>query len=79
MTTTIERNACPNPACERTKPVDKAFCLTCWRSLPHEVQSQVWRSYRDRDLVTHVSFLMDIGGRLAVGTGPWPQPPTEEE
>ena len=68
------RNECPNPACDRLKPREKAFCLPCWRRLPLTVQSQVWRSYRDRDLFEHVDFLIRLGRRLAAGTGEWPEP-----
>lgn len=67
-------NDCPNPACDRTKRYDKAFCLPCWRQLPHAVQSLVWRSYRDRDLYDHLRFLVRLGARLAAGVGPWPAP-----
>lgn len=67
-------NECPNPACDRSKPTEKAFCLPCWRRLPHDVQRQVWASYRDRDIYDHVNFLLRLGDRLASGTGPWPKP-----
>lgn len=71
---TDDRNDCPNPACGRTKPRNKAFCLPCWRDLPHEVQRQVWASYRDRSLGEHIDYLLRLGERLAAGVGPWPGP-----
>lgn len=67
-------NTCPSPSCGRLKPAAKAFCLPCWRSLPHEVQRQVWASYRDRDLYDHVDFLVRLGARIDAGTGDWPEP-----
>lgn len=73
-TQTIGHNECPNPACQRTKPKDKAFCLPCWRSIPLDVQRQVYASYRDRDLFEHVDFLVRLGERLAAGAGEWPDP-----
>ncbi len=71
---TPQRNQCPNPACSRTKPRDKAFCPRCWWALPAAVQRQVHASYRDRDLYDHVDFLVRLGARLAAGVGPWPAP-----
>ena len=74
-TRTTPTNTCPTPGCGRTKPVNKAFCLPCWRTLPHDVQRQVWASYRDRDLYDHVDFLMRLGAHIADGLGrPWPAP-----
>lgn len=67
-------NPCPTPSCGRSKPREKAFCLTCWRSLPHEVQRQVWASYRDRDIFEHVDFLVRLGDRIDAGSGDWPEP-----
>jgi hypothetical protein len=67
---TAGRNDCPNPACDRTKPRDKAFCLPCWRRIPRAVQDQVYAS----DLLAHVDFLDRLGARLAAGVGDWPTP-----
>lgn len=69
----INQNECPNPACERSKPRDKAFCLPCWRDIPIDVQKQIYNSYRDRDLYDHVDFLVRLGERLAAGAGDWPE------
>lgn len=66
------RNPCPNPACDRDKPRNKAFCLPCWRRIPFDVQDQVYKSYRHGDLIGHVDFLVRLGERLAVGAGDWP-------
>lgn len=73
-TATRGKSRCPNPACERTKATEKAFCLPCWRSLPHDVQRQVWASYRDRSIYEHAEYLLRLGERLAAGLGPWPEP-----
>lgn len=71
---TPNRNDCPNPACSRTKPRDKAFCLPCWRQIPHSVQDQVYASYRAGDAFAHIDFLDRLGERLAAGAGDWPAP-----
>jgi hypothetical protein len=75
---TLGRNDCPNPACDRTKPRDKAFCLPCWRQIPHAVQELVYASYRNRDLLAHVDYLDRLGERLAAGVGEWPTPEPPE-
>ncbi len=68
------RNECPNPACDRTKPSDKAFGLPDWRRIPIAVQRQVYASYRSHDVLAHVDFLDRLGERLAAGVGEWPAP-----
>jgi hypothetical protein len=71
---TLNHNDCPNPACTRTKPRDKAFCLPCWRWIPIPVQRQVYASYRGHDVLAHIDFLDRLGERLAAGVGDWPGP-----
>lgn len=68
------RNPCPNPACTRNKPRDKAFCLPCWRLIPGPVQRRVYASYRGPDILAHIDFLDRLGERLAAGVGDWPTP-----
>ena len=54
-------NKCPVPRCEQSRKYDQVMCRDHWLMVPHDMQQEIWSSWRNRNryYVSRAAFNKD--------------------